>query len=798
VLTYRSGLATGLVVQVVLLAGLSGTVGLTPAGWVAGLLCGIVVNGAVARVLRASGRSLGTADVVTLFRAVLACGAAALVVASWQQRPALAALVTLATTALVLDAVDGWVARRTRSVSEFGARLDGEVDAFLIAVLSVYVAGSAGWWVLALGAARYVFAAAGWALPWLRGRLPFRYWRKVVTATQGIVLTAVAADVTPPLVTYAALAVAAALLAESFGRDVWWLWRQRSAVPATAAAEDAAADPGDPGDPGEPDDLTPVARRRRRVVGSAVTNALAVLLVWFALVPPSQAYRLKPDALLRIPVEGLVVAGLAIFLPSVARRVTAAVVGVLLALLALVKILDMGFFVAFDRPFDPVGDRGYLPGAVGLLDDSLGGVGTVLVLVAASVLVLVVLVGTPLSVVRLTGLLARHRRWSLRVVIALAVVSAGSAAAGLHVGQGLPLASTGASDLAVGHVRAIAADAREQRKFDAANAVDGFRGEPDKRLLAGLRGKDVLVVFVESYGRTALEGLPASPHVRAAVDEESDRLRASGYSSASAFLTSPTFGGISWLAHGTLQSGLWVDNQQRYDRLLSGNRLTLTRAFGDAGWRTVALMPSDSRRWPEGEAFYHFDKIYGRYSLGYRGPRFGFSKMPDQFALGAFQRLELSRPHRRPLMAEIDLASSHEPWARIPSLMAWDKLGDGTVFNQVPRVNRKKLFSHPAAVKAAYARSIVYTMRTLSSFVRRSHDKNLVLVVLGDHQPMTIVSGHGASRDVPVSVIAHDDKVIDQISGWGWQSGLRPGSQAPVWRMDAFRNRFFEAFRQGP
>ena len=308
-LTYRGGLVAGLVVQLVLLSGLAATVGLTPGGWVAGLLCAVVTNVAVARALRAGGRRLGAADVVTLFRAMLACAAAALVVDSWQQRPALAALVALASTALALDAVDGWVARRTRSISEFGGRLDGEVDAFLIAVLSVYVARSAGWWVLALGAARYVFAVAGWVLPWLRARLPFRYWRKVVTATQGIVLTAVAADVTPPVVTYAALAVAAALLAESFGRDVWWLWRQRSAVTATDAAEDAPAGTEDAAD------LSPVARRRRHAVGSAVTSVLALLLVWFALVPPSQAYRLKPDTLLRIPVEGLVIAGLLLVLP---------------------------------------------------------------------------------------------------------------------------------------------------------------------------------------------------------------------------------------------------------------------------------------------------------------------------------------------------------------------------------------------------------------------------------------------------------------------------------------------------
>ena len=123
----------------------------------------------------------------------------------------------------LLDAVDGRVARRTGTTSSFGARFDGEADAFLILVLSVYVAELLGWWVLVIGAARYAFGLAGLVLPWLRAPLPFRYWRKVVTAVQGVVLTVAAADVLPAPASYAAVVVALALLAESFGRDVVWL-----------------------------------------------------------------------------------------------------------------------------------------------------------------------------------------------------------------------------------------------------------------------------------------------------------------------------------------------------------------------------------------------------------------------------------------------------------------------------------------------------------------------------------------------------------------------------------------------
>ena len=146
-------------------------------------------------------------------------------------------LVALATVALVLDAVDGRVARRTGTASPLGARFDGEVDAFLIVALSVYVARTVGAWVLAIGAARYAFLVAEWLLPWMRAPLPPRYWRKVVAATQGIALTVAAADVLPLALTR----VAPGRRARPAGRVV----RPRRVVavapPARASAGDGVA-----------------------------------------------------------------------------------------------------------------------------------------------------------------------------------------------------------------------------------------------------------------------------------------------------------------------------------------------------------------------------------------------------------------------------------------------------------------------------------------------------------------------------------------------------------------------------
>lgn len=240
----RTGVLAGLGGQVALLAVLAATTGLAVTGVLTGLLCGLAINAALARGLVRSGRrTLGPADRVTLARATFVGGVAALVADGFVGEPAVTAMVALATVALVLDAVDGWTARRTGTASPLGARFDGEVDALLILILSVEVARSLGAWVLAIGLARYVFLAASWPLPWMGRPLPPRYWRKVVAAVQGIVLTVVTGGVLPGPLEAAAVAAALLLLTESFGRDVHWLWqreagraRQFEAVGVTAAA----------------------------------------------------------------------------------------------------------------------------------------------------------------------------------------------------------------------------------------------------------------------------------------------------------------------------------------------------------------------------------------------------------------------------------------------------------------------------------------------------------------------------------------------------------------------------------
>lgn len=198
-------------------------------GWAAGAAYLLVSTLLVTIALRRSGaRRFGPANAVTATRSVLIGVVTAVVVTSFTQRVPLAFLVGLVAVTLALDAVDGWVARRTGSVSAIGARFDMEADAFLILVLSAYDVRIVGAWILAIGLMRYAFVAAGWLFPGLRVRVPFRYWRKVVAAACGVGLLLVASRLLPSPIDALAGAVALGLLIESFGRDVVWLIRVNS------------------------------------------------------------------------------------------------------------------------------------------------------------------------------------------------------------------------------------------------------------------------------------------------------------------------------------------------------------------------------------------------------------------------------------------------------------------------------------------------------------------------------------------------------------------------------------------
>ncbi|NEB64090.1 CDP-alcohol phosphatidyltransferase, partial [Streptomyces diastaticus] len=417
----------------------------------------------------------------------------------------------------------------------------------------------------------------------------------------------------------------------------------------------------------------------------------------------------------------------------------------------------------------------------------------------AVALALLLVVLTALAAVRLGELLAAHRERAARAALMAATVWMTCAALGVQT-FGVPVATTNASRAAEAQAHRVVDTLRDEAAFAREAEADRFGATPGPELVPDLRGKDVVFTFVESYGRSAIEDPVMAPGVGRTLDASTEALAKAGFHARSGWLTSATYGGSSWLGHSTFLSGLWVDNQQRYRTVTAGDHLTLTKAFAKTGdWDTVGVMPGVRKAWPEAD-WYGLDTVYDASGLGYRGPRFSWSTMPDQYALEAFQRLEHGRKRARPLMAEVVLTSSHQPWAPVPRMVGWDEVGDGSVYEGIEAsgVKASDVITDSARSKEEYGRSIQYSVTSLTQWLERYGTDDTVLVFLGDHQPIARVSGDGASRDVPVSVVARDPKVLDAIDDWHWTEGLKPAHDAPVWRMSSFRDRFLTAYGSTP
>ena len=764
--TIRLATILGMLATAALLGVVSATAGLGAAGWIAGLATG---SAAAALLVTARMRSdqpaILPADWVTLTRTLLIAGVAGLVADSFSRPVPITALVTLSTVALVLDAVDGQVARRTGTATPLGARIDGEVDAFLILLLSIAVSQDYGGWVLVIGAARYALLLAGWLIPWLAAPLPPRYWGKVVAAVTGIVLIVAASGLVDRRTGMIAVAAALLLLAESFGRNVIWLYR------------------------------TGAGPRTRRALRLAIT-VLSVVLLWGVLVAPDRHSQLTPAAFVGIPVEGLALVAVAVVLPAWPRRIVAAVAGILFGLLTLIKILNIMFYLEIGQTFNPVLDWGDIAPAIGVVRDAIGATLTNIALVAIWLGLILAIGAITVSAIHITTVAARHRRAAVRALATLTAVWVLFAGLSLQLVPGAPVASTSAAGLAVAQVRGIHGALADQRRFEQALVgSDPQASVPASNLLTGLRGKDVIVAFVESYGQVAVQGTSFSAGVDAALSQDTASLGRTGWSTRSAWTTSPGFGGISWLAHSTLQSGLWVNTVQRYAELVGSRRFTLSDAFDKAGWRTVYDAPADDIYWPIGTSFYHFGKVYDQRDVGYHGPTFSYASMPDQYTLAAFQRLELT-PGHKPVMAQIVLVSSHAPWAPLPAMVPWNQVGNGSIFDPMPARGETALsvLGNASKQRQAFGKSIQYSLQALTSWVTELNDPNLVLILLGDEQPGGPISSPGANHVVPISIIARDPSVFRQIASWRWQDGLQPGPSAPLESMDAFRNQFLGAF----
>lgn len=307
--------------------------------------------------------------------------------------------------------------------------------------------------------------------------------------------------------------------------------------------------------------------------------------------------------------------------------------------------------------------------------------------------------------------------------------------------------------------------------------IAGLRGSssipaspPMDSTLANIEGSDVMLVFVESYG--AVSDGPAMAAKLAASRRQFDSvIHATGRDVASAYIESPTFGGSSWLAHLSLLTGVEVRDSNTSALLMTQHRPTLVTTFARRGFRTIALMPGLRQPWPEG-AFYGFDEVYGADRLAYSGPEFGWFAVPDQFSLARLDVLEDAPSGRFVFFPTI---STHFPFNPTPPYQPdW------------PRMLSPKPYDGPALVRAysrqpdwmnfgpGYVEALTYDFAVLAGYLERWSGRDLVMILIGDHQPPAAVSGEGAPWDVPLHVITSRRALLDGLVRRGFRPGLQP------------------------
>lgn len=313
--------------------------------------------------------------------------------------------------------------------------------------------------------------------------------------------------------------------------------------------------------------------------------------------------------------------------------------------------------------------------------------------------------------------------------------------------------------------------------------------------LAGLKQRDVYLVYLESYGTTVFD----TPEFRAGLSESSSQfetsLRGAGYTIASNRLVSPTFGGGSWLAHATLASGIRLDDPVVYTLLLDSGRKLLPTYFKDAGWRTVDIAPGIKAPSARATAAWGFDREIFASELDYRGPSFGWFAIPDQFTLDRAATIRSALGPAPPVFTQLILVSSHIPFAPVPPYLAdWE---DSGTFASVPAAVMEEVWRQPDWSRLApkYLDSLRYDFAVLGGWLTRRLSGDGLVILLGDHQPPAIVGGQPQPPwTVPIHVLSRDPDLVAPFLAQGYVSGIFPNQTPPHPGMETFLASFLAAF----
>jgi len=530
-----------------------------------------------------------------------------------------------------------------------------------------------------------------------------------------------------------------------------------------------------------------------RMIGPALLLHVLFRIPWVLVDGPAALALPSIEAFLAIAILAIV--------PWLLPRPGRLVVWVLALIEAF--ILLFGFSEAFvrltfNRSLSLVTDAGYVPDLYGLLRDTLP-----LPIFAAGLVVLPLLLAAAV--------------WGFKRVSDTAVRAAvnfprrGAVLAGLGVSLILLETLAGVPVLVSSSLPRMAQEARGvlgYRRYEAetreglqrvaeavADVVPGVVPEAKSFPLDLLAGRDVFLFIVESYGYTLysepghFEG--AEPYLR----RFEARLQDAGYAMLSNFLSSPAFGGNSWLADSTLASGVWIPDQVAYEALLESEVIPMAQRFNEAGYLTVNSMPATTLDWPEGE-YFKFQKKYYYRDFAYQGPSFRWAPMPDQYAIDVVHRGSLTTSEE-PIFVQYVMISGHYPFSLLPRRMEdWSELGDGSVFARKENVRSIPIPQGAATAGApGYLAAMEYQLDVVSDYVARFlADRKPLVIILGDHQPYSGITGKGKLRSVPIHVLCQDPEVLESFRDRGYTPGWIPRQEPPHSGLDTVYPGLIEDF----
>ena len=509
-------------------------------------------------------------------------------------------------------------------------------------------------------------------------------------------------------------------------------------------------------------------------------NAMMVAPEWW------MPYTGFPEPL--IALESVLIVGAFLMLPLTIAYWLAPIASLVVLVGLGLALSDLGMGWALGRPLNLAIDLPLALSVEHLLRGALGRPAAIVVLLLGALTVAALVVGLTRGLWRLSQPM-RDRGWRIVGGVCLLVLAGGLAAPSArsiadYVDTPVNIRLTDQVDRLM-HTLA----AREE----FAQALDGDAAlSAAKANFAGLKQRDVVLAFVESYGVSFIHDPRYRQRSQGTLQAMRAAFDAAGLGVVSASLRSPVQGGQSWLAHASVLSGHWINDQIRYDLYLEAGAPSLIRDFAQAGYQTAAIMPAITKAWPAGEQW-GYDQIHDAARINYAGPALNWVTMPDQYTWHYFES-EVRAQADVPLFAELALISSHAPWTPILPQLDWDLLSDGRLFTPWAQVGPTPaaLWSDQARIQRYYARAVDYALRTAAQWAQRALDDG-VLVLLGDHQAAPLITGEGASRDVPVHVISADPQVLEALV----QRGFKPGLSAPEHRLGSLadlRGHFIAAW----